>query len=766
MKSLFALIGILIVLSACSVQKKDYVNVIPEPQEVILQSGIFRITKSTKLFTNNFKKAENAINYLNEKFASGAGFKFTPQENQNPDNHNEIFIEAVNNNNLGKEGYSLNVNNNGIVIKAESPEGLFYGVVTLLQLLPPEIFSDSSVKDVQWKVPFVKIKDKPRFSYRGMHLDVGRHFFPKKFIKKYIDLIAMHKMNVFHWHLTEDQGWRIEIKKYPKLTEIGSIRKETMGDGKPYGGFYTQEDVKEVVKYASSRFVTIVPEIEMPGHSTAALAAYPEISCTGGPFEVATTWGVHKDVYCAGKEKTFQFLEGVLDEVIKLFPGKYIHIGGDEVPKDRWKHCPDCQRRIKTEGLKDEQELQSYFVKRIEKYLISKGKRLIGWDEILEGGLAPEATVMSWRGTSGGIAAARQNHDVIMTPTSYCYFDYYQGLPQNEPVTIGGYLPVTKVYSFEPVPSELNKEEAKHILGAQGNVWTEYLSTPRDVEYMALPRMDALAEVLWDEAERKNEKSFLKRLRNEFKRYDELNVNYSESAFSPNIQMAYDTTAKNVRVSISSEAQEGKIYYTLNGNKPTENSLVYAQPIRLSGSAKIFAGLFENGKLLGIINCDSAVFHNAFGKGVALRNPYSQRYNGGGNFALTDGLYGSKYFNDGRWQGYQGEDFEATIDLGREIKIKRIGIRFLQKIISWIYLPEFVEFYTSKDGKNFKPVKRLSNNVSKRNGKILIRDFSINVKNKSARFVKIFAKNIKNVPVEISENGGKAWLMTDEITVK
>jgi hexosaminidase len=367
-----------------------------------------------------------------------------------------------------------------------------------------------------------------------MHLDVGRHFFDKEFVKRYIDLIALHKMNTFHIHLTDDQGWRIEIKKYPRLTEIGSKRKESpmignrkKGDGTPYRGFFTQDDIREIVEYARKRYITVVPELEMPGHSLGALAAYPELSCTGGPHEVMTRWGVFEDVYCAGNDKVFEFMEDVLTEVIELFPGEYIHIGGDECPKARWEKCPKCQARIKKEGLKDEHELQSYFVKRIEKFLNSKGRRLIGWDEILEGGLAPNASVMSWRGTEGGIAAARSGHDVVMSPTTHCYFDYYQSKNRKqEPEAIGGFLPLDIVYSFEPVPAELAPEQRKHVIGAQGNVWTEYIHTPSDVEYMALPRMCALAEVVWTPAELKDWDDFRDRLDRFAERLDAMGVNY------------------------------------------------------------------------------------------------------------------------------------------------------------------------------------------------------------------------------------------------
>ena len=398
----------------------------------------------------------------------------------------------------GAEGYELTVTPNFVRIAAQAPAGVFYGEQTLFQLLPAEFEEDTPVRGVAWEIPCVFVEDAPRFAWRGMHLDVGRHFMPKQFVKRYIDLLARYKFNTFHWHLTEDQGWRIEIKKYPRLTAVGAWRKETTGDGQPYGGYYSQGDVREIVAYAREHFITIVPEIEMPGHATALLAAYPELSCTGGPFDVGTHWDVFDDVLCPGKEKTFIVLQDILSEVMQLFPGTYIHVGGDECPKVRWKECPACQARMKSEGLASEHELQSYFTRRIEKFLNANGRRLVGWDEILEGGLAANATVMSWRGTEGGIAAARSGHDVVMTPTSACYFDYAQGRT-GEPEGNDGYLPLDTVYAYEPIPAVLSADEAKHILGVQGNVWTERMPDARMVEYMVFPRACALAEVAWSD---------------------------------------------------------------------------------------------------------------------------------------------------------------------------------------------------------------------------------------------------------------------------
>lgn len=433
------------------------------------------------------------------------------------------------------EGYKLVVSPESIQLTSSSLAGAFRGVQTIRQLLPPCIENGSC--DGKISIPSVTVVDAPKFIYRGLHLDVGRHFFPVDFVKKYIDMIALMKMNTFHWHLTEDQGWRIEIKKYPRLTSHGAYRKETIighnndepqqFDGKRYGGFYTQDEIKEVVQYATERGITIIPEIEMPGHSQAAISAYPELGCTGDSIDVATKWGVFEDIYCP-KEETFAFLEDVLDEVMALFPSEYIHIGGDEAPKKRWKECKYCQELIKREGLKDEHGLQSYFIHRIEKYLNSKGRQIIGWDEILEGGLAPNATVMSWRGTGGAVEAARQHHDVILTPGSHCYFDHYQSENKDEPLAIGGYLPLEKVYDFNPVPAELTEEEAAYVLGAQGNLWTEYITTPEYAEYMAFPRAIALSEVLWTGTETKDYDAFLSRLTEFKKRMDAMGIHYSD----------------------------------------------------------------------------------------------------------------------------------------------------------------------------------------------------------------------------------------------
>jgi hexosaminidase len=501
-------------------------NIIPKPMQVSAEKGSFLLSNGyTVVFDANNTETARIAGFLSDYLKNVYGIS------QGTDGKgSKIEFKIISRLNLGKEGYLLKVAKKNIIITASEPNGLFYGMQTLKQLLPV------SATNGNLEIGAMDVKDQPRFSWRGNMLDVGRHYFPVSFIKKYIDILAMYKVNTFHWHLTEDQGWRLEIKKYPLLTEISHWRDETVVghagrsktyDGRGYGGFYTQEQVREIVKYAAERYITVVPEIEMPGHSVAALAAYPNLGCTGGPYKVKTIWGVHSEVFCAGREETFEFLQNILDEVLALFPSKFIHIGGDECPKDAWKKCDACQKRIKENNLKDEHELQSWFITRIDKYLTSKGRRLIGWDEILEGGLAPQATVMSWRGIKGGIEAARQKHDVVMSPNSHMYLDYYQTRETaDEPLAIGGFLPVEKVYSYEPLPEDLTPEESKYIIGVQTNLWTEYVPSTKHAEYMLLPRLQAQAEVAWTQKELKDFNDFEKRLLYDYQRLDKLGINY------------------------------------------------------------------------------------------------------------------------------------------------------------------------------------------------------------------------------------------------
>ena len=535
MKTFFSLFTVFLFANL----KAQEISIVPKPVKTNWQKGIFGISKRTMLVASSEQEKKSA-DFLNNYLEQFYGFKLTTGKKPAAD---FISLSAKHASASVIRGrYTLNVTSASVNITGDNEEGVFYGVQTLIQLLPVE-------KSEELKIPAVSIEDFPRFAYRGLMLDCGRHFMQADFVKKYIDYIALHKMNYFHWHLTEDQGWRIEIKKYPKLTEIGSCRNGTIvghhpgtgNDNEKHCGYYTQEEIKEIVQYANDRYVTIIPEIEMPGHSSAAIAAYPQLSCfPDEPTEIAKgvvwsgprtgkqvqqSWGVYPDVYCPS-DYTFKFIEDILDEVIQLFPSKYIHIGGDECPKENWKRNELCQKLIKEKKLKNEEGLQSYFIQRIEKYLSSKGREIIGWDEILEGGLAPNATIMSWRGEQGGIEAANQHHTVMMTPGDYCYFDHAQSKTEDS-LTIGGYLPLETVYNYNPFPGKLKVENQKYILGAQANVWTEYMSNPSKVEYMIFPRLSAMSEVLWSKKEDKNFDDFLKRMQKQYKRYDLWKVNYN-----------------------------------------------------------------------------------------------------------------------------------------------------------------------------------------------------------------------------------------------
>lgn len=562
------------------------INIVPMPKSAKPLKGHFEFNYKTKIIAGDDETRRFAA-FLNDYLMSNYGFKLEYVSNLVKTPTNAIVFErlAAAGNIPPNDAYGLYVVPKGVRIYARGNEGFFYGLQSFLQLLPVKIEKGKA------KLPAVDITDEPRFRYRGMHLDVGRHFFPVEFVKKYIDLMAQYKFNYFHWHLTEDQGWRIEIKKYPRLTEVGGFRKETVkdrslepyvGDNTPYGGFYTQEQIKDVVAFAKARYITIIPEIELPGHSSAALAAYPELGCKENyPYKVQTTWGIFKEVYCP-TEKTFQFMEDVLSETIALFPDSpYIHIGGDEVLKDHWKESAFVQELKQKENLKDEHEVQSYFIRRMEKFINSKGKKLIGWDEILEGGLAPNATVMSWRGEKGGIEAAKSKHDVVMTPSDYVYFDYGQGDPKYEPLNIGNYVTLEKVYSYNPQSKELSEEEKKYVLGAQGNVWTEYMQTPEKVEYMVFPRMLALAEVVWSPIEQKNYADFQRRLQYQFERLTKQNVNYRipEPAGLQNVILK---TGDKTKIELKSPIAGGKIFYTLDGTEPTENAKLYEKPFEVN----------------------------------------------------------------------------------------------------------------------------------------------------------------------------------------
>ncbi|MEO7264618.1 MAG: family 20 glycosylhydrolase [Ferruginibacter sp.] len=741
--------------------------IIPQPVSLQFTSGNFIIDNNTAL---KFNKADKALLEAASFFKSAINNISGIELPYNAVKNKSVELKLINNAELGDEGYLLHITPASIEISANKKAGIIYGMQSLFQTLPA-IRTNAALS-----IPCMKVKDYPRFKWRGMHLDVSRHFFGPELIKEYINLLASYKMNTFHWHLVDDQGWRIEIKKYPLLTQVGAWRvdqndkiwssRPQAKEGEPatYGGYYTQEQIKDIIKYAAEQNVTIVPEIEMPGHVASAIASYPALSCTQQP-QLPLTGGNYSNMssnYCAGNDSVFLFLQNVLTEVIDLFPSKYIHIGGDEVEKDSWKKCAKCQARIKTEGLKNEDELQSYFIKRIEKFIVSKNRKMIGWDEILEGGLAPEATVMSWRGEAGGIEAAKMNHDVVMTPGGPLYFDHYQAGPEGEPVAIGGMNTLKRVYDYDPIPKELNDAQAKFVLGAQANLWTEYVTTAEHVEYMVLPRMLALAEVVWTPKQNKNWQSFNERLQTQFRGFEQRGLHFSPGNFSVNIKPVSENGK--LSVALSTEALHGEIYYTTDGMLPTKESTKYSSPVPIETSAVIKAITVVNGKIMGLKPAEqSFAMHKAIGKNVNYTNAVSRYYLADGPNSLTDGVRGT-YAVGKYWHGFSEKDMIATIDLGEEKNIKSISLGCLQNYRDWIFMPSAVQFEISIDGKTFTALQTVNNTISVEDRNATIKDFTATFAEQKVRFVRVTATNTK-CPKGHPGEGKPAWIFADEIIV-
>ena len=725
------------------------IPLIPLPYEMQSGQGAFIIDSLT---TINYTEDDNVsdinifIDYINTKY----GILLTAKKSSA---QNKQQINIKNSSDLESDAYRLKIDSAEILIEAGKNAGVFYALQTLKQLLP-----DSVAKVLI--VPQVVIDDKPRFKYRGMHLDVARHFFNVDAVKKYIDYLAMYKMNYFHWHLTDDQGWRIEIKKYPLLQTISASRKNTLighlgdqpenYDSVLYEGYYTQQEIKNIVEYAAKRHITIVPEIEMPGHALAALAAYPEYSCTGGPFEVGKTWGVFKDVFCP-KEETFVFIQNVLDEVCELFPGKYIHIGGDECPKDRWKNCSSCQEFIKKENLGDENGLQSYFTNRIVSYLKKKNKTAIGWDEILEKDIDSDAIIMSWRGYKGGVDAAIKGHDVIMSPASHCYFDMYQSRFSDGRIAIGGYLPVEQVYGFEPVPDVLNESQAQHIIGAQGNVWTEYITNEERLQEMIFPRMAALAEVLWSPNEKRDFKNFSSRLVTHFKLLEFSNLKYSTALYDINSRVT--PNGKNgIYLELFSNYANGQIYYTLNAAEPSKNYTPFTEKILIDHSLAIQAFVFEDEKIKGKIFSQVFDVNKATGKEVVLVNQPHQEYSRGGAFSLVDGVTGNLPWIPSEWLGFSGKDLDATIDLDSLQTVSNVVVDVLKDEAGKIFLPKEITVFVSINGIDYKLAGKLdSANIDSKSRKL-----SVSFPEIPTRWIKVIVKNVND----------KDWLFVDEIIIE
>lgn len=762
------------VLSCGNVQEEASYQVIPLPQEVSLsQAAPFKLTKGTPIVYPEGnallqRNAEFLADYINQATGYKPEMKAVAPDSKN----NGAIALALDSSITNKEGYVLKTTADGICISGQTENGVFYGIQTLRKAIPAE------AKGADIVLPAVEIKDEPRFGYRGMHLDVSRHFFPIEFIKEYIDLLALHNMNTFHWHLTDDQGWRIEIKKYPKLTEVGSQRKCTVighnsgkYDDTPYGGFYTQEQAREIVKYAQERYITVIPEVDLPGHMLAALAAYPEFGCTGGPYEVSPTWGIFDDVLCVGNEETMKFLEDVMDEIIDIFPSKYVHIGGDESPRTRWEKCPKCQARIKAEGLKAdknhsaEDRLQSYCMTRIEKHLNEKGRQIIGWDEILEGDVAPNATVMSWRGSAGGIKAAQMGHNVVMTPNTFCYFDYYQtDQTQDEPDAIGGYLPVEKVYSFEPT-AELNEEQAKHILGAQANLWTEYIPSTQQVEYMILPRMAALAEVQWTRPEKKDYQQFTQRLVNLMKLYQRDGRNYAKHVFDLKANFAPNAEKKSVTATLST-IDNAPIYYTLDGTTPTASSQAYSAPVEINQSADFRAVAIRPEGSSKLVE-KKISFNKATFCSIELPDVKpAPKYTYAGAITLVDGMKGTDSYSNGAWLGFIDGDVTAVIDLGQATNIQRVATDALVDMGSWIAGCTGLTVSVSADNKNFRQVASQDFPADTDFTKKQVENYEVTFEPTEARYVKVVIKRTPALPKGHAGEGKTPYLFIDEIEVE
>jgi hexosaminidase len=734
--------------SALSPPEAVMMNVIPKPWKVEIKPGRFLLSPETHLVLDDHLIETTPVAAVLAEYLGRAG-KLEPQSSATtaPVSTGSVIRLTLNDQSpdLGEEGYLLEISPQEVRLSGNTAAGLFYGVQTIKQLLVLD-------SDAVWSLPCLRLEDRPRFPWRGMLLDCGRRFMSKEFIKRTIDLLAGYKMNRFHWHLTEDQGWRIEIKKYPRLTEMGAWR--VLEDGTRYGGFYTQEDIREVVAYAADRFVTVIPEVEMPGHCLAALASYPDLSCSGGPFDVQTLWGVHQEVFCAGNERTFAFLEDVLSEVLDLFPSPVIHIGGDEVPKDRWKACPRCQARIQVEGLKDENGLQSYFIQRIEKFLNSRGRRLIGWDEILEGGLAPNATVQSWQSFEGAVAAARSGHDTIVSPVTHAYFDF--DLRR---------LDLRQVYAFDPVPRGLTAAEATHVLGGECNMWTEYAPQEK-VDSKVFPRLLAMAEVLWSDLQARDFKEFRRRLQGHYPRLEALGVNYGAETRSLTISPNFQTDSGRLLAVIIPSEPGLDIRFTLDGSPPTLGSPAYSRPLEIHQSCTLKAAAFLDGRRYGEIEEREFRRHGALGRKLTLTSSYSPRYRAGGDQALADGIRGSALRQDGAWQGFEGCDLVATLDLGRTTDLRRLACGFLQHASIGIFLPDLVEFFVSRDGKSFTSAGTVITGLSRKNPELTAREIEVALDKVSARYVRVRARNVGPCPAGHPLAGLRSWIFADEIVIE
>ena len=771
-KNLKGLVGLFaagLMLFSCSSEVKEAnYQIIPIPQEIVMgQDGAFTLANGTKvLYPEGNEKMQKNAQFLADYVKELTGNTLSVEAGTD----GKGIVLQVTPNEAQPEGYQLKVAADKVVINGGSEAGVFYGIQTLRKSIP-------AGQGINVSLPAVEINDAPRFSYRGAMLDVSRHFFPVEDIKSFIDMLALHNINRFHWHLSDDQGWRIEIKSRPLLTEKGSKRTETVigrnsgkYDGIPHEGFYTQEQIKEVIAYAADQHITIIPEIDLPGHMQAALHAYPELGCTGGPYEVWTQWGVSDNVLCAGNDDVLKFIEDVFAEIVELFPSEYIHVGGDECPKTRWQECPKCQARIKALGIKGdskhtaEEYLQSFIINHAEKFLNSKGRQMIGWDETLEGGLAPNATVMSWRGEGGGIEAAKQKHDVIMSPNTYLYFDYYQTKDiDNEPLAIGGYLPLENVYNYEPMPKSLTPEEQKYIIGVQANLWVEYIATLSHIQYMELPRMAALSEIQWSGAEKKNYECFLSRLPQLTNLYDVKGYNYATHAFDITGRLVPNTEEEALEV-IFKTIDNCPIYYTLDGTEPTAASTKYEGTLKLKESCVIKAkGIRPTGETR--IFTEEIKIHKASFKPITMLQPINEQYKFEGAGVLLDGLKGNFNYKTGRWIAFYKNDMEAIIDMKQPTEISSVAISTLVEKGDWVFDARKFAVSISEDGKNFKEIAKEEYPAMTLDNPNQIYDHVLTFDPVKTQYIKVYVQPEHKLPNWHGGKGLQSFIFIDEITV-
>ena len=761
--------------AACGRNDLSDITVVPFPNDVEVLNGEFDAAGAA--FHYSSEMDESSVNLV-KAFAAQLSL-VSAQESAVAEGAGESGFVFILNSQLPEEAYTLSVDSKCVKVEASSLRGFNYAIQTIKQMLPVEIYAKTPAS-ADWTIPCVKINDAPRFGYRGLHLDESRHFFGMEEVKRYLDIMAVHKLNTLHWHLTDDQGWRIEIKKYPELTAIGSKRSGTCvkkdfssTDGIPYGEgmWYTQDQIREIIAYAAAKGIDIIPEIDLPGHMLAALTAYPELGCTGGPYHVWTRWGISDDVLCAGNEKVYEFLENVLAEVAELFPSEYVHVGGDECPKVRWEKCPKCQAKIRQlgytdkDGQKAEHFLQSYVISRMEKFLNSKGKKIIGWDEILEGEVAPNATIMSWRGETGGLRAVRMGHDAIMTPNTYFYIDYYQSMDiKNEPFGIGGYLPIEWCYTYEPYAEGMTDEEKSHILGVQANMWTEYVATPEHLEYMVLPRLAALAEVQWCEAERKDWDRFQDSADEFCRIYETMGYNYATHVLQVRGEVIADAEDGCAKVVLSAQG-DSPIRYTLDGSVPDGKSMLYKDTLVIDQTCTLTAVAMRD-DVAPKYFVKSFSFHKAVGRQiVSSTEPHkSYVYNFPDN--LLDGIRAAEVYKSGEWAGWRTRPFEVVLDMEEVEPYSSVTLGVLVVKASHILGPEYLSVMTSEDGVNFVEVAREEYEAAQDGPDDVTVDYTLSFPETSARYLKVCAGAVKKLPDWHFAAGRAGNLFIDEVIVR